>query len=950
MRRLRRAGTLTICMVAVLAALPVSSATVVGHTPGSFTVGQNGAANYTIPIVVAPGTGGLQPNIGLNYNSNRGDGLAGYGWNLTGFSVITRCARTVAQDGAALGIEFKTSDKFCLDGQRLRLTSGTYGANNSVYRTELETFVRVTAYTGGGEGYLPDTGPQYFQVETPDGLTYEYGYTEDSRIETVGRFTVEVRVWALNKITDPFGNYTLYEYAKDTVNGSYRPDKARYSGHGGALPSHSVEFEYELRPSTDYVESYLTGSRNRQLYRLRRIHTLFNTNTVRTYSLEYEPDGVALPDRSRLASVQECAGADCYPATSFDWQPGTEGWDGLFNTTRSVGSYNFVHAIDVNGDGRQDLVYPQGPSGSKTWRVMFGQANGFSSSQNTGDDANAFDMTRSIDFNSDGLRDLIYPAPNGNWAVWLATGNATANAFSPMNTTTPVGGFEQVTTFADFNGDGREDLLYATSSALMLRLNTGNGFASTAVTAHQQTGEEYGPQTMTTQNGFDNRTADFNGDGLADLLIRTTRTSSFQCPPPPEEPDCIPPPPTSEDFWTVLYSHGTTFDGMSTLGSAGDVHDPEFGDFNGDGLTDVVYRDGGVIKVRISTGWGFTAPVGAENSDGFDDALVIDWDADGKDDLLVPPATTGNWSVMHSNGASLEPRIGTGIPAQYQGRSHRMIDFNGDGLMDVTMAFGSDWQYLLHKGTIPDLLAKVTDGFGNEFTPTYKELTDSAVYEKDSTLATFPEVSVQPPQYVVASYVASNGIGGSNTMSYHYAGARIHVRGRGFLGFREIRETRPTATGGTMETTSEYAQAFPHIGLLEHSVVQRGSDKVSETTRIFDSTQMATGNDSRVFPFVSSQQVDRYNLEMAAVSTVTTTFSSHDLDNGRPELVTTTTSDGTNSWVSTVNTTFQDDTSGWCLGLPTLVTVANDAPTALPETRTRSAVNDMFQCNVTSEK
>jgi len=224
------------------------------YTPGQFSVSDTGAAVYTIPIQVPPGTAGMSPELALVYNSQVGNGLLGMGWSLSGLSAITRCPRTVAQDGVRGGVNYDANDRFCLDGQRLVLIAGTYGADGAEYRTERESFARIVSYGTSGNG------PAWFKVWTKSGQIMEYGNTADSSIQAVPASPSvpwpagTVRVWALNLASDTKGNYFGVSYTEAATNGQYYPSRIDYSGNLSStpvpLPYNRVEFQYESRPDS----------------------------------------------------------------------------------------------------------------------------------------------------------------------------------------------------------------------------------------------------------------------------------------------------------------------------------------------------------------------------------------------------------------------------------------------------------------------------------------------------------------------------------------------------------------------------------------------------------------------------------------------------------------------------------------------------------------------------
>lgn len=104
---------------AAIAAVPDHSGTDSGYTPVETGVSDTGAAQIGIPIVVSPGTAGMQPKLSINYSSQGGNGPLGVGFSLSGLSTISRVGRTVAQDGVKGGVNFDANDRYALDGQRL---------------------------------------------------------------------------------------------------------------------------------------------------------------------------------------------------------------------------------------------------------------------------------------------------------------------------------------------------------------------------------------------------------------------------------------------------------------------------------------------------------------------------------------------------------------------------------------------------------------------------------------------------------------------------------------------------------------------------------------------------------------------------------------------------------------------------------------------------------------
>lgn len=351
--------------LAVCALLLAGTAQATTHTANSFAVTESGAATLSIPIQVPRGIGGMEPQLALNYSSQAGNGLLGLGWNLGGPSAITRCPKTRTIDGVRGSVTFSTeTDRYCLDGQRLELLSGTYGGAGSTYVTERDSFSVITAV---GTYQSQSNVPASFTVETKAGLVLHFGLSDNSRARTnllkavrdTGKADT-VNRWMLQRIADLHGSFVEFVYCGgevsadgttcaatentfDTVgNSKWSGSKVlryiQYTNTGGAANgSFAVVLRYEARP--DSIRAYHAGSVSRQTQRVTAIQTYRGFvppaaggldgpatlgSLIRSYDIRYDPevDAAGSPRRatntSRITQIQERNGAgETLPALSF---------------------------------------------------------------------------------------------------------------------------------------------------------------------------------------------------------------------------------------------------------------------------------------------------------------------------------------------------------------------------------------------------------------------------------------------------------------------------------------------------------------------------------------------------------------------------------------------------------------------------------------------------------
>lgn len=920
-RRSTTSASLSLLFIAfALASFPARAE--VGRTPGSFAVSPTGAASYTIPIWVPPGPRGLQPHLALVYNSQAGSGPLGFGWGLAGLSAITRCNQTVAQDAAPAPIALTLSDVFCLDGQRLRVTSGTYGAVNSTYQTEVANMSLVTAGTT-----TAGNGPASFTVRTRDGLTYTYGATMDSQVIAPG--TPTALSWLVNEVQDRAGNTMLIAYVQS--NGSAVPDKISWtpSAHGSSTYNYSVKFLYGPNrvPSSVYKNVAGTAIRNTSL--LSSVSVFSGTTLVKEYFLTYEASPVT--GRDRMNQVEECADAgatNCFSPTLITYQ-GTSGSQigvtSSASTAVSVANAQVVATRDFNGDGRDDILY----LANGALYVAFATASGFSApKQVTSTSAPAAEIAVG-DILGKGQTDILLPVSG---TLWRYTWNASTSAFvgAPLTGITIFSG--EYVALADVNGDGLPDLIttsgYNTEDLVInVRLNTSSGgvvsfgtgtnlpdvICSGNYTVCQITVEATGGLRSSV------RQLDFNGDGRADFAIHAYQGYAGR-----------------NYWWHALYVSTSTASSVSFAwyySVLGDRPPFIYLNANDDRCTDIAVN---------ATLWLAPCNGAAGSTQALGGVAVgaVDWDGDGRDDVLVANGSTVG--VLYSTGTAMSALNATSVPYS---ANFFVFDANGDGLQDLGAWSTSSITYFLHNGssTPPDLATLIKDGFGGSASLTYVPITQGAYTPCSTSCASYPEAPYIGPLYVTSQGTFADGsaIGtGTYLQTYSYTDARVNLQGRGFDGFYP-KQTYDSRTG--LNSLQYYGQAFPYLGIEVQDTVQNAANgkNVAQSAGVYvKETLDGTTNNQRYLPY--PQTITKSQWEYGGsedTQLITTSVTSN--NNVPPDQygnftnISTVTTDNdnnnnnpyyTNSWTTAVVSQFEPpDTANWCVSLPKQVQVTKSA-------------------------
>lgn len=403
------------------------------------TATQKGDANMNYPIKVPAGLGGLQPSLAIGYNSGAGNGWMGEGWDLQGLSAITVDTRwgTPMFGG-------EETELYTLDGEMLVYPGGylPHRHNNvSETSTDITTARQPRNATGKKQFYLRKNH-DFTLIEREGNSPAEYSWTVTSTNGTKSYYggsgnaivkndAGQIVHWGLRMIEDAHGNKMIFTYQNNTLDlgtnnnitgGVYfHIQKITY----GKNQDYSVNFIAETGISRkDISINAKQGVKRVEPYLLRSIDIKHKTERIRTYGVEYEDGQFNKTRLKRLYSqvyniklVNPLPVIDDY---SFEYYNQVEnnqifGPDTQVQVQNSENVYNglienILKPSKINGNISSENGLNFRPAAGLNFfyssndaygHLMFGFPFGYST-------AEAKNAQQLIDFNGDGIQDMIY--------------------------------------------------------------------------------------------------------------------------------------------------------------------------------------------------------------------------------------------------------------------------------------------------------------------------------------------------------------------------------------------------------------------------------------------------------------------------------------------------------------------------------------------------------------
>ncbi|KAF2515009.1 hypothetical protein EYY60_02830 [Flavobacterium zhairuonense] len=651
-------------------------------TKGELQISASGTATYTLPIATPPSIKNVAPIINLTYSSGVRGGIAGQGWSINSISTISRMATRRDIDGFVDGVDFDDNDKLALDGQRLLIKTGTYWASGSTYETEYKSNTKIELKIEGTT--------TYFIVTAPDGSRSWYGSKGSGSLQN----SVSLNAWYIVHYEDTYGNFIDYNYETVTYNNTNQLyiSNIVFSGNTAAGIAAQDKISFFYRNSLRVERDYLKGVPVYASKILDNIKVYADNTLFRTYQLTHIVDpGLGY---ERVASIKEinAQSEESNPVvftygTSPNYQERTEK-----EYTNNLSFDKTDLAGDFDGDGRLDFIVDnklfknlfQGSSGNEPIYMPLYAMSGrtFSATTLTNDRLNQFNSIidpvadlNSLTFNYYNLNNNSVNLVN---TKTVAIQNIVANEI--QCTTGGGGGEEQSRGVATTASTEYPDKVNLNNQYLEGDFN-GDGISEVIILQHHQV-DHY---------GMDGPCTGPHGEALnCNCILKESSVGN-----------CI-----SSAYYLNLAPNASTvlntkdFVLMSDFSYCKEYENRFTADFNGDGKTDILFVDNTTKNYRIASlrqlntaPWIAVEIIGTGNLDQYSKTKQIlfgDYNGDGKTDVMLPTSEGGNaqvqWNIYYSNG---NPSGGEFFTKQ----SLDIVEYRPDTTKETPMPFTTQAHY-----------------------------------------------------------------------------------------------------------------------------------------------------------------------------------------------------------------------------------------------------------------
>jgi hypothetical protein len=239
-------------------------------------------------------------------------------------------------------------------------------------------------------------------------------------------------------------------------------------------------------------------------------------------------------------------------------------------------SWSVAGIGDFNADGNADILWRNVNGQLDDWSMNGAQVTSSQTITSQGSAVapdNSWSVAGTGDFSGDGSSDILWRNANGSLIDWTMNGSAiTSSQDVTLNGTAPTPGASwSIAGIGDFNGDGRSDVLWRNAGgALMDWTMDGPQIASAQEVTLQ------GNAAMPDASWSVAAIGDFNGDGHSEILWRDTNGTLME--------------------WTlqgaqITSSQQVTLQGNPAMPDAS-WQIAQIGDFNADGTSDILWRNG----------------------------------------------------------------------------------------------------------------------------------------------------------------------------------------------------------------------------------------------------------------------------------------------------------------------------------------------------------------------